>query len=199
MRAVLASLSLILFLLVTSDLGAQPGNPATADTASLRVQFDDMVRVSNRYQQFRVVRRSFLNAFIANVSDTISGYTSEIAELKRTIATQNSRIEEQAGEIEVRDQDIVALQEDKESISLLGLDLTKTTYSLIMWALVIGLLAALVLALGSTRVAVSDSSGLKRERDKLSEELEQSRKSRLKVEQDLRRRLQDELNRRGEE
>ena len=175
-------------------LAAQPGNPAQADTAALKQQFDDMLKASNRYQTFKVVRQNFLNAFMSNVSDSIVGYTREIGELKQTIATQKTKIEEQATTISEREANIGELTDEKDSISLLGVPLSKTMYSLILWSAIGVLLVGLLLALARMRVAVASSKEARLANEKVTAELEASRKSRLKVEQNLRRQLQDERN-----
>lgn len=182
----------------TDHLGAQPGNPARADTMSLRGQFDEMVRVSNRYQQFKVVRQDFLNAFMANVADTLQSMNGALDQRSAKIEEQAATIASQETSLEERDATIARLNDEKDGISVFGLLLAKGTYNLIMWALVLGLLAALVFALGRTRLAVAMGKERKGQIDKLTAELDTSRKQRLKIEQDLRRQLQDEINKRNQ-
>jgi chromosome segregation ATPase len=194
---ILRFLPLILLLLSVQLLKAQPGNPAQADTSSLQVQYDAMIDASNRFQRFRVVRQDFLNAFIANVSDSISGYTSEIGALKATITEQKTKITTQETEISNRDTEIGSLNGEKDSISLLGMQLSKTTYNVVLWSIIGILLAALLFAIARMQVALSGSRDARVAREKTAEELEKSRKKRLEVEQKLRRQLQDERNKRG--
>ncbi len=187
---------MLLFLSV-QVLKAQPGNPAQADTASLQVQFDAMIDASNRFQKFRVVRQDFLNAYKANVRDTIEVYTSEIEELKTTVAEQKTRITDQETEISGRDTEIGNLKGQRDSISFLGVQLSKATYNIILWSIIGILLAGLLFAIARMRVAVSGSRDARIAREKTAEELEKSRKNRLEVEQKLRRQLQDERNKKG--
>ena len=198
MRSVL---SLLLLCLCTCLLPAQKrGNPALSEDTPLQLQYDTMLDVSNRYREgpaeFKVVRRAYLDAFMTNVSDSISTYTQRIGQLQGEKSALQGRIDATASEVSDRDARIAELNTSNNSVSLLGMSLAKGTYSLVMWTLVIGLLIGLLVALASTRVVAASQKDLTRERDKLSEELEQSRKSRLTVEQDLRRQLQNEINRR---
>lgn len=188
---------IVLLLFLTQLLSAQPGNPAQADTASLRVQYDQMLDASNRFQRFKVVRQDFLGAFIANVSDSLLGYTEEIGSLKATISDQKAKIDEQVTTIGERDANITELSEEKDSISLLGLSLSKAMYNIIMWSAIIGLLAALLFTIARMRFAVSTSREARLANEKTTAELEKSRKNRLEVEQKLRRQLQDERNKRS--
>ncbi len=191
------SIPLLLLFFFSTFLLAQPGNPAQADTLGLQQQFDEMVRVSNRYQTFRVVRQGFLDAFMANVSDSISGYTTEIEALTATIGEQKATIDNQAKEIADRDGRITSLTEEKDSISLLGISLTKITYNVLLCSIIGLLLALLFFALARMQVAVTSGKEARLAREKTAEELERSRKSRLEVEQTLRRQLQDERNKRA--
>ncbi|MCP9237512.1 hypothetical protein [Lewinella sp. JB7] len=194
-------LYLCFFCLCTSLAAQKRGNPALSDGTPLQLQFDTMLDVSNRYREnndeFKVVRRLYLDAFMSNVSDSIAIYTQRISQLESDKARLQAQIDGNASQVADRDATIAELNAERDSVSLLGFQLAKDTYSIIMWSLVLGLLVAFLVALAGTRVASSNNNELKRERDKLAAELEQSRKSRLTVEQDLRRQLQDEINRRN--
>ncbi|SER42661.1 hypothetical protein [Neolewinella agarilytica] len=197
MRTYFFVLFFVLFAVSSQPVSAQAGNPATADSVSLSQQFDEMLRVSNRYQGFKVIRQNYLAAFIANVTDSIGGYTKEISTLNGTISTQAERLDKQETTIQEKDLEISQLNEEKDGVSLLGFQLSKATYSLIMWSAIIGLLALLLLALARMRLAVSSANEASTHNAKLTEELEKARKRRLEVEQNLRRQLQDEINKRG--
>ena len=192
----------VLCVLLTTLLPAQKrGNPALAAGVPLQQQFDTMLQVSNRYKEgstrFKVVRQPYLEAFMQNVTDTIANFSPAIARLEQEKAALQQQLDDNASEVSERDATIAELNAGRDSVSLLGMQIDKGTYSLIMWALVIGLLVGLLVALASTRIAAANNTELKRERDKLATELEESRKSRLTVEQGLRRQLQDEINRRN--
>jgi hypothetical protein len=199
MRArLLFAFSALIFLFISTPAFAQPGNPAQADTMSLQGQFDELYRTSNRYQQFRVVRQDFLRAFMANVADTLTGLSGELNARQGKIEEQATAIGNLETEVSERDATIEQLNQEKDGISMFGLLLSKGTYNLIMWVLVIGLLLGLLMALGRTRLAVATSKERKGQIEKLTSELETSRKQRLKIEQDLRRQLQDEINKRNQ-
>ena len=190
-------LALLFVLFISNFAVAQRGNPATADTVSLQGQFDEMLRVSSNYQVYKTVRRTFLNAFMANVQDSINVYAEEVARLETRIGDQEAKITEQGTAIEARQGEIASLTSEKDSISLLGMPLSKATYSLILWSAIIGLLAMLLFALARMRLAVGSARQAQHDFQQVNEDLEKSRKNRLEVEQKLRRQLQDEINKRG--
>ena len=166
---------------------------------SLREQFDAMVRGSTRYQQYRVVPQTELNAFMAAVADTLDTREREIEKLDSTIAAQTRKITEQAATIDSRDQQIEQLQAEKDGIYLLGILVNKTTYNAILWTIILAALAGLIFFFLRARLAVSTSRELRREKEELTAELDAAKKRRLEVEQELRRKLQDEINKRLEE
>ena len=180
--------------LFTQPVKAQVGDPARADTSSLREQFDGMLQVSRRINNFRTVRESFLESFMRNVSDSITVYTDDIAELNSRIVSQNQQLETQSVDIVKRDETISDLEQQKESISLLGIPLSKATYSATMWAIIVLLLAAAVFAISRMRSAIAATRRAKGRVATVTEELETSKRRRLEIEQNLRRKLQDEIN-----
>ncbi len=186
------TLAFLLFFAHTSV--AQRGNPATADTVSLQGQFDEMLQVSSKYQVYKTVRRAFLDAFMANVSDSIRSNTNEIDLLECRISDQDNKIREQSVLIDDREGQITALTDEKDSISLLGIPLLKVIYNLILWSVIIGLFAMLLFALARMRLAVGSAREAREDFEAISEDLNKSRKNRLEVEQKLRRQLQDEIN-----
>ena len=190
--------SLLFSLLFTVSLSAfaQQGNPAQAGEASLTEQYNAMLEASNRYQRFKVVREDFLAAFLSNVQDSVRTYTDRVKDLEETIATQKAKIDEQTKDLTVRQGEIASLNGEKDSINLLGMQLSKATYSILMWGIVGLLLALFLFALGRSRLALAESRSVRQLQEKTAAELEASRKSRLAVEQKLSRQLQDERNKR---
>ena len=196
MRSLLFVCGVLVGLLSPLTLTAQIGNPARADSASLQQQFDNMLRVSNRFETYKVVREPFLRAFMTNVSDSISVYTREIGELQATITTQTEKIQDQTTNIADREQEIADLEQDRETISLLGIPMNKATYSTTMYAIIGTLFVLLLFALARMRYATGTAHEANNKVAKLTEELDTSKRRRLEIEQNLRRQLQDEINKR---
>lgn len=191
----------LLVSLFSLPIAAQIGDPDRADGVSLQEQFDEMLRVSNRFTErsttFKVVRQPFLESFMNNVNDSISIYTEEIADLKSTITTQASKVQEQTSDITERDNTIATLQGEKQSMTFLGAQIDKTLYGTIVWSIIGILLAAFLFAMVRMRYAASSAKEANVKAAKLEEELDQSKRRRLEVEQSLRRQLQDEINKRN--
>jgi cell division septum initiation protein DivIVA len=189
--------SLLLAAVVLFPLSAQTPDAAAKTTPTLQEQFDAMVQGSNRYQQFRVVPQTELNTYIKAVADTLATRAAETAQLNTTIAKQSQTLTESGATVATLNEQIAQLEEEKDGISLLGALVSKATYNIVLWTIILAALAGLVFFFLRSRLAVSITQGLRQDKEELVEELAAAKKRRLEVEQDLRRKLQDEINKRG--
>lgn len=187
----------LVFLFILTAVVSLPAQGTTSESASLREQFDAMVSGSNRYQQFRVVPQTELNAFIRAVTDTLNAHAAQTTELSSTIATQRENIERLNTTVSSLNDQIAQLEKEKDGIYLLGALVSKVTYNIILWTIILAALAGLVFFFLRSRLAVSVTQSLRDDKEELAEELATAKKRRLEVEQDLRRKLQDEINKRN--
>lgn len=195
--ALIASFLMFCCCFLNVDLQAQAqqsGNPAGAEGVDLPTQFDVMLDASNRYQRFKVVPSNWLSAYRANLVDSLNANENQVKALNDRIATLETQIADQLAQVAERDATISQLNEEKDGISLLGNQMSKTLYNTLVWGTIAALVAGLVFFLGRSRYAVSVSRDLEGSNAELSAELEKSKRRRLEVEQDLRRKLQDEKN-----
>ncbi|MEO0787011.1 MAG: hypothetical protein AAFY36_00020 [Bacteroidota bacterium] len=186
-------ITLVLLSLFASSF-AQSGNPTDNGNLPLTEQYQLLVDESGRYQQYRVIERVWLSAFQTHLTDSLAASTSKEADLAATIEDQAATIGERTEEITALNQEIESLNGEKDSISLFGLSLSKAAYHTIVWGLIAGLGILLFILLGRTRLAVSSAKEAREKIEKLTGELNDSRKQRLAIEQDLRRKLLDERN-----
>lgn len=170
------------------------GNPALGSEKTLTQQFDDMLANSNRYQTYRVVPIDWLNAFKINVLDSLSGNVEKIKLLEKTLEENSTTISEQTAAMAQKDEQIAQLEKEKDGISLFGTIISKGLYNMLLWGLIVLALGAMFLAFARGKLAVSRSHEMEKTIAELSDELDKSKRRRLEVEQDLRRQLQDQIN-----
>jgi cell division protein FtsB len=176
---------------------ANAGNPATAGDASLVEQFDAMVEQSNRYQRFRVVPSEWLSAFNTNLKDSLNQRTRAVVDLQTSISDLNGKVAALETQISEKEASIAELSEERDGISFLGAIISKGTYNAIVWTLVAALLGGMLFFMARGRYAVTVSKDAEKDKAELMAELDKSKRRRLEVEQDLRRKLQDEINKRN--
>lgn len=168
----------------------QPANPAN----SLEDQFTDVIENSNRYQDYKVVKIFKLNALKKSVMDSIAALDNNLATAQDTISAKESTINTLTTNLKATQNDLTESRAKENGISLFGILLTKSTYNTIMWSTIGLLLVILVITVVRFRQsnAVTKASQLKL--SEVEEEYEDYRTRTLEREQQLRRKLQDEIN-----
>jgi len=119
-----------------------PVQPAAPVDKSLRGQYQYLLTKVYNYQQPLVA------ALFKNYSDTLHVTRKQLTEAKATLAEQTKTIDTLKASAATKDQSLAQSKAKVDEVSLLGVPLSKSTYNLIMWGLVIGfgVIAAIVIA-----------------------------------------------------
>ena len=130
-----------LFISSTQTLRAQSGASAVLDSALLEVQLDYIHENTRVYNNFRAIRDDIFLKLRRNVKDTLNASRLEVAEAK-------SKLTERDFEIETLNTDLARTKNEKDeaignrdSLSFLGIQMSKGLYNVIMWFIVLGLAA----------------------------------------------------------
>lgn len=173
--------------------GQSAGIKEVFDTASIEQQFTYIFERSSRYEEYKVIRETWLNQYRKNLNDTIQGVRKMLDENNKIISTKNQEIESLKSSLSATKEDLDEAIKEKNSFVFFGIKIAKTFYNLIMWILVAGLIFMLVIVFlmykRSNVVTRETVSNL----DRLQKESEEYRnQSRLKMEKIKREHL-DEL------
>lgn len=191
-RALSKYLFFCLFLTVSSGLSAQTTSFKSAfDTLSIQEQFDFLYKRSNTYEQYKVMSISGYMDLKANLIDSVSMYQQdanshiqEINILKENLIATNTQIEKL--EKELND-----TKNSKDSMSLLGIEVSKASYNAIMWGLIIGLAVVALVLFSLYKRGHQVVKETKTRLGEVQEDLESLRKNALVREQKLARELMD--------
>tara|TARA_R100000935_G_scaffold58415_2_gene95446 strand:+ start:134671 stop:135267 length:597 start_codon:yes stop_codon:yes gene_type:complete len=157
-------------------------------------QFVDVVDGSNSYQEFKVIKKTEINKLRANILDTLGTFESKISALNTEIDTQKNEIASLSQNLSKTKEELALSQKKENGIEILGLLTQKATYNTIMWSIIGALLLALIFFIYKFK----NSHSVTREAQlKLAEteiEFEKHRQTRIEEQQQLRRKLQDEIN-----
>jgi len=159
-------------------------------------QFIYLYAISRTQDGIELVRQANLERIRKNVADTIRALTREIADLKAKDGSQQAAVDAMTDSLSQARSDLQAAQQEKDSFSFLGISLQKSTYSLMMWGLVLLLAVALAFYIyryNQSHVVTTDT---RKAIDELQAEFDQHRKKAMEKEQKLKRQLQDEINKR---
>jgi tetrahydromethanopterin S-methyltransferase subunit B len=161
---------------------------------SIEDQFTKVIDKSNSYKEFKVIKKAKLKVLRKNILDSI-------ALLENTIDTTQEAIEKLQSQINALTQNLGTTKknlsesiEKENGLDFLGIRTNKTTYNIVLWSIVFGLISllALIFVKHKRNQTITKETILKL--DEVETEFEAHRKKTLTNEQLLRRKLQDEIN-----
>ncbi len=180
---------------------AQTGEAAeepSLEGGTINSQFEYLYEKSGNYRaegrRYEVVRTINLDKLRQNVIDTINAANQKAQQLQQVITTQESTIASLNASLEETTKNLNAVTEEKDSMSLLGAQVSKATYNVILWTLIFGLFLLLLLFIFKFRQSNVLTQEAKSSLADLETEYEDHRRRALEREQRISRQLQDEIN-----
>ncbi|WP_299672746.1 hypothetical protein [uncultured Polaribacter sp.] len=164
------------------------------DDATLKSQFDKIYRTSTSYQTYKVISKDKFLKLKQNVLDSLKEAKTLVLEKNLLLKTERDNIQTTKDSLSKTRTDLDASIRKENSISLFGLQLSKTSYNLFLWALILGLICALVYFIFKFSKNNIDTKEAQNNLASVELEYEQHRKKSLEREQKIRRQLQDEIN-----
>jgi uncharacterized protein HemX len=179
---------------ISYSLQAQRIEPLPQGSVEKQYQF--LYEGSRPYQIYKVVPQTWLDGFYKNVQDTLRTQENILSNNQKKITDQENKIAALQEEDQAKQERIDTLQKEKDTLVFLGIPMNKSAYHVFVWIIIGALLATLLFFLGRFRYANSVTRKTRAENQELQEKVEQQRKRMLEKEQELRRQLQDEINKR---
>ena len=191
------TLRILFLIIITQNITAQ-GRLSKSEVDSLpstiENQFTKIYRLSNSWQEYKMIKRTHFLSFQKNILDSISI-------IKKDVTTKQLKINEQQKNIKILEAEITDLKNNlsvsiqkEDAISFLGIPLSKASYNTILWAIIIGLLIGLAFFIFKFNNSHSITKETKDLLVDVEHELEQYKRNAINKEQKLRRQLQDEIN-----
>ena len=160
---------------------------------SLQAQFQTLLNQSRSQDaDFKVIRKSNVEIIQRNVSDSVSQYRKEIAELKNSSSTSTQQIQALKDSVEVLSADLTDERSKTNSISFLGMDFAKSAYHTMVWSIIIVLGLAFFVTLISFRKAKVDAVDHQKTAEEAQTDFLAFKKKAMETEQKLKRQLLDE-------
>ncbi|UAM98680.1 hypothetical protein K8354_02290 [Polaribacter litorisediminis] len=164
------------------------------DSNSVENQFDKIYRISTTYQTYKVIDKDKFIQLKKNILDSLKVAKNLIIEKERLLKIERDNIKKTKDLLAKTQLDLETANKKENSISLLGTQLEKKTYNILLWSIIVLSLLALFYFI----YKFSKSNVLTREAQnnllEIEQEFEQHRKKSIEREQKLRRQLQDEIN-----
>lgn len=191
LRALLVALLLLVHIYGLTQ--EQPSAP-TLDTGTIDQQFEYVIRRSGNYQEYEVIRKTWINALRSHVGDSLQSLRLDVSEARNRVEGLRKEISSLEGQLASTKEDLTKVTAEKDQMSLIGVPLGKGTYRTVMWSIIGILVLSLVFFIykynNSNTITRSAVSKL----EEVEQEFEDHRRRALGREQKVRRQLQDELN-----
>ncbi len=196
------TLLIIISVLATSVLSVQAQDETQSDLSldkgRIDNQFEYIYKKSGNYRadgkKYEVVRTISLDKLRQNVLDTLSGYNKRATELKTTISGHEATISSLNKKLAETTNNLTSVTEEKDSMSFLGMLVSKITYNTILWTIIAGLLGLFLFFVYKFRRSNILTQEAKTSLNETEEEYEDHRRRALEREQKISRQLQDEIN-----
>lgn len=188
---------LIFAFLLALNINAQTKTDKAAlslNNGTIDNQFEYVIQKSNRYQDYKVVKTNWLYALKAHTLDSLIAIQNQLDNTKNVVSTQQTEIDQLKTNLATTQNNLATTNTEKDSMSLLGLQMSKIHYNLLMWAIIGVLLALLLMFVYKFKNSNSVTKSAKKNLAVIEEEFEEHRRNALEREQKVRRQLQDELN-----
>ena len=185
---------ILLSVLRISDINAQSTTQRPGiGRGSLESQFNYMIYESEKVENNRIVKSWWMYNIKNQVNDTLTMYHDSISYLIDSLVVLNTNIDTLNHALSGVHLALNTVTKERDTIKLLGITLNKKLYKSIMWTIIGFLVFALVMFIilfkRSNIVTVRSKNDLQ----ELKEEFESFRKKSLVREQQLVRKLYDEV------
>ncbi|SEB68467.1 hypothetical protein SAMN04489761_1439 [Tenacibaculum sp. MAR_2009_124] len=160
----------------------------------IKEQFEELYKKSSSYQKYKVIDKKAYSDIKRNVMNSLKGLESTINSKQDTITTlegESNLLKSQISELNQKLE--VSLAQENE-ISFLGIDLAKTSYNVLVWSIISILIILLVFFIYRFKNSNNVTKKTKVSLDEIEEEFDVYKRKSIENEQQLRRKLQDEIN-----
>lgn len=199
MNPIKTSFFIVFTTLLSLNLLAQDADKLSLTNGTIDEQFEYILKKSGNFkgtngQPYEAVKLSMFLTLRAHTNDSLKTLKKTLAEREATLASQTKEISNLKTNLANTQQDLDKTNAEKDSMSLFGMQMSKTGYNALMWAIIAGLLALLILFIYKFKNSNAITRQAKKSLAEIEEEFEEHRRIALEREQKVRRQLQDEIN-----
>lgn len=177
------------------DPASTPVEEVDENSKSLYQQFVNLKDKSNTYQEYKVVKVTWLNGFWKNVKDSLEAAKSDFSVAQTEIEKQNAELENLKKTLAQKELEVNSSEYEKAHISVLGMDVLKSNYIIFNWTIILILLALVGVTFYSHKNSQKFASLKKADYDAIDKELVDFKAKAREKELRIKRELQTEMNR----
>ena len=198
LKTLLVVSALLAFNFSNGQDQTQSPQELSLDRGTIDSQFEFIYKKSGNYRaegkRYEVVRVISLDKLRKNVLDSLDAASKKASELNATITGHEATIASLNKKLEETSSSLDSVTEEKNSMSFLGMLVSKGTYNFILWTVICGLLLLFLLFVFKFRRSNTLTQEAKTALSEVEIEYEEHRRRALEREQKISRQLQDEIN-----
>jgi len=123
----------------------QQSMPEVMDTGTLGDQLNYIHERTRIYENYRAIREDIFQKMKTNSMDSLTAAKRNINELDRLLTRSNTGIDSLNSDLQKTKEDLDLAIKDKNSLTFLGINMSKVLYNTIMWSVIIALGVILIL------------------------------------------------------
>jgi len=195
----IAAVMLFSFNSLNAQTATAEDDGLSLDKSTIENQFEYVLKKSGNFkgtngQRYEAVNRNMFLTLKAHTIDSLNTVHKSLADTEAIVTTQAKEINDLKANLSNTQATLDATNKEKNNMALLGLQMSKSSYNILMWSVIAGLLALLLLFIYKFRSSNSVTKEAKKNLAEIEEEFDEHRRTALEREQKVRRQLQDELN-----
>ncbi len=185
---------IFVFVLGVSPADAQTKEGEALNKGTIKQQFDYIINESNSYKEYKVIEKPKLQKLKSNVADSLNLVHAQLSETQDRVKSQNEEVAALQADLDKANNDLSEVVSQRDSIEFFGKQMDKATYKSIMWSIIGGLLALLLFFIFRFWRSNAITKETKEALLRTQEDFDGYKKRTLTKEQQIMRRLQDEIN-----
>lgn len=180
--------------LKAQDTSTEEDDKLSLNEGSINNQFDYVITKSNNYQDYKVVKKTWLSTLKSHTLDSLKAIHKTLDDTQIIVDTQAKEILELKKNLANTKSTLDETNIEKDNILLFGMQMSKGNYNILLWSIIGGLFVLLLLFIYKFKNSNSITKQANKTLSETEEEFEEHRRNALEREQKVRRQLQDEIN-----
>ena len=196
--------SVFIFLICSANASLQAQEQRQTQTineGSINDQFEFVIKKSTNWtddkgQPYEVIKRNMMLTLKAHTVDSLNAIQAKLENTNNIVSTQQKEINTLKTNLAKTQDSLASTNKEKDSMVFFGTQMSKKSYSLLMWSIIASLLAFLLIFIYKFKNSNVVTKATKRALADLENEFKEHRHIALEREQKVKRQLQDEINKR---
>ena len=189
-----AILPIISALILSLSAQGQLAQDTTKLDPTLKGQYQLMLAKAKTISGYKLVNPARMNAFWKNLNDSLTTERKQLASASRKIKEHEKAIADLKAQISGQENSLASTNAKMNEISFLGISFTKSTYTTMVWSLIIGLAAALTVIILRSAKHIHEAKYRSSLYEEVAQEYQTYKTKANEKEKRLARELQDERN-----